>query len=145
MIPPAPPPPPSVKTKARQSRDPPRPQPAAIPFTSDPPKPPVQETGHGPDQNHQVSLFQTHTNAAEVLECCSLMWWRCFWTRSLKNLPPRLSLRKMDSSLHRQTVKVTILPVGKRYSRLCRKPAPQQRPWTASRYVISSFTGTFRF
>ncbi|KAF6718017.1 hypothetical protein FQA47_010678 [Oryzias melastigma] len=53
MIPPAPPPPPSVKTKARQSGDPPRPQPAAIPFTSDPPKPPVQETGHGLDQNHQ--------------------------------------------------------------------------------------------
>ncbi|RVE76449.1 hypothetical protein OJAV_G00008190 [Oryzias javanicus] len=52
MIPPAPPPPALVKTMARQSRDPPRPQPAAIPIASNS-KPPVQETGHGPDQNSQ--------------------------------------------------------------------------------------------
>lgn len=56
MIPPPPPLPTLVKTRTSQSRVPPIPQRAAIPFNYGP-TPPVQETGYEPDQNSQVSLF----------------------------------------------------------------------------------------
>ncbi|XP_020557881.1 vegetative cell wall protein gp1 [Oryzias latipes] len=53
MIPPPPPLPTLVKTRTSQSRVPPIPQRAAIPFNYGP-TPPVQETGYEPDQNSQA-------------------------------------------------------------------------------------------